>query len=221
MDGYFPSELQQRFPDGVPFEVRLCNIFSICKSCWYLIGNPLSRFMTVEMKNSWSGCHGTRFLVTDKQFVGRNQQIQSALCQVWSERVTVRIGHNLFFFFCWLAFWFRFTDGRLTTDQFLNKLPKVVVKAGNVINIRGSLRRTLQVRSRDPSINHEPKPLLNTLVLSSGSFWCSEKQLRDSHWHTSTPSDDGEVNKVTMKWGQASVPFRYSADHDFMKEADV
>uniref|UniRef100_A0A3B5MK89 UBX domain-containing protein 11 n=1 Tax=Xiphophorus couchianus TaxID=32473 RepID=A0A3B5MK89_9TELE len=31
MDGYFPSELQQRFPDGVPFEVRLCNIFSICK----------------------------------------------------------------------------------------------------------------------------------------------------------------------------------------------
>ena len=27
MDGYFPSELQQRFPDGVPFEVRLCSSY--------------------------------------------------------------------------------------------------------------------------------------------------------------------------------------------------
>uniref|UniRef100_A0A3B3V1J7 UBX domain-containing protein 11 n=1 Tax=Poecilia latipinna TaxID=48699 RepID=A0A3B3V1J7_9TELE len=74
MDGYFPSELQQRFPDGVPFEVRLCSTFSVCKRA----------------------------------------------------------------------------DRRLTTDQFLNKLPKVVVKAGNVINIRGSLRKTLQVSSREP-----------------------------------------------------------------------
>lgn len=31
-------------------------------------------------------------------------------------------------------------------DQFLNRLPKVVVKAGRVIDIRDSLRDTLQVR---------------------------------------------------------------------------
>lgn len=27
MDGYFPSELQERFPDGVPFEVCFCFVF--------------------------------------------------------------------------------------------------------------------------------------------------------------------------------------------------
>uniref|UniRef100_A0A3Q2DEA6 UBX domain-containing protein 11 n=1 Tax=Cyprinodon variegatus TaxID=28743 RepID=A0A3Q2DEA6_CYPVA len=68
MDGYFPSELQQRFPDGVPLEVCLKRLF--------LFGQML------------------------------------------------------------------------TTDQFLSKLPKVVVKAGNVIHIRSSMRRTLQVSLR-------------------------------------------------------------------------
>uniref|UniRef100_A0A3B5MDE6 UBX domain-containing protein 11 n=1 Tax=Xiphophorus couchianus TaxID=32473 RepID=A0A3B5MDE6_9TELE len=84
MDGYFPSELQQRFPDGVPFE-----------------GIP---------------CPGINKF--------------SRLC--------ARFGQN--------------SSQRLTTDQFLNKLPKVVVKAGNVINIRGSLRRTLQVRKTPRSV---------------------------------------------------------------------
>lgn len=28
MDGYFPSELQHRFPDGVPFEVLICSFLS-------------------------------------------------------------------------------------------------------------------------------------------------------------------------------------------------
>lgn len=32
-------------------------------------------------------------------------------------------------------------------DQFLNRLPKVVVKAGRVIDIRDSLRDILQVRN--------------------------------------------------------------------------
>lgn len=32
-------------------------------------------------------------------------------------------------------------------DQFQNRLPKVVIKAGRVIDIRGSLRDTLQVRN--------------------------------------------------------------------------
>lgn len=41
----------------------------------------------------------------------------------------------------------RFTDRKLTTHQFLNRLPKVVVKAGQVIDVRDSLRATLQVSS--------------------------------------------------------------------------
>lgn len=34
---------------------------------------------------------------------------------------------------------------RVSVDQFLNSLPKVVVKAGRVIDIRDSVRDTLQV----------------------------------------------------------------------------
>uniref|UniRef100_A0A3P9NV46 UBX domain-containing protein 11 n=1 Tax=Poecilia reticulata TaxID=8081 RepID=A0A3P9NV46_POERE len=40
MDGYFPSELQQRFPDGIPFEVRLCSTFSVCKCAGVSQGIP-------------------------------------------------------------------------------------------------------------------------------------------------------------------------------------
>lgn len=47
-------------------------------------------------------------------------------------------------------FWFK--GKKLTTDQFLNKLPKLVVKAGRVIDIRNSLRAKLQVSRREAAI---------------------------------------------------------------------
>lgn len=47
-----------------------------------------------------------------------------------------------FHLFYWL------TGKKLTTHQFLNRLPKAVVKAGRVIDIRDSLRATLQVSSQ-------------------------------------------------------------------------
>lgn len=40
----------------------------------------------------------------------------------------------------------------MTTDQFLNKLPKLVVKAGRVIDIRNSLRAKLQVSRREAAM---------------------------------------------------------------------
>lgn len=40
------------------------------------------------------------------------------------------------------------TGKKLSTNQFLKRLPKVVVKAGRVIDIRDSLRATLQVSSK-------------------------------------------------------------------------
>nr|XP_012771874.1 UBX domain-containing protein 11 isoform X2 [Maylandia zebra] len=74
MDGYFPSELQERFPDGVPFELH------------------------------------------DRRYEEFNSRLP----------------------------WETFPGKKLTTDQFLNKLPKLVVKAGRVIDIRNSLRAKLQ-----------------------------------------------------------------------------
>ncbi|XP_071326276.1 UBX domain-containing protein 11 isoform X2 [Trachinotus anak] len=84
MDGYFPSELQERFPDGVPFEV-----------------------------------HDRR----DEEFIFRLPWEKDESSGVASSQTP---GKNL------------------TVDQFLNRLPKVVVKAGRVIHIRDSLRATLQ-----------------------------------------------------------------------------
>ncbi|XP_045902071.1 UBX domain-containing protein 11 isoform X3 [Micropterus dolomieu] len=84
MDGYFPSELQERFPDGVPFEVHD------------------RRDEEFIFRLPWN------------TFPGEGQ----ATCGEKGKK--------------------------LSTNQFLNRLPKVVVKAGRVIDIRDSLRATLQ-----------------------------------------------------------------------------
>uniref|UniRef100_A0A3P9NVD0 UBX domain-containing protein 11 n=1 Tax=Poecilia reticulata TaxID=8081 RepID=A0A3P9NVD0_POERE len=131
MDGYFPSELQQRFPDGIPFEVRLCSTFSV--------------FCGKESTNS----------------VG-------------------------------------FMPGLIRTHQFLNKLPKVVVKAGNVFDIRGSLRRTLQVSSRDPSftLTNPNLRLTNTPVLSSGTQKIDSDKPAQAVVTLKLKSEDGNLTYV-------------------------
>uniref|UniRef100_A0A3P9CW25 UBX domain-containing protein 11 n=1 Tax=Maylandia zebra TaxID=106582 RepID=A0A3P9CW25_9CICH len=93
MDGYFPSELQERFPDGVPFELHD------------------RRYEEFNSRLPW------------ETFPGKGQ----AVCGDKDE-------------------------SKLTTDQFLNKLPKLVVKAGRVIDIRNSLRAKLQVSRREAAI---------------------------------------------------------------------
>ncbi|XP_014866003.1 PREDICTED: UBX domain-containing protein 11 [Poecilia mexicana] len=118
MDGYFPSELQQRFPDGVPFEVH---------------DRRDDEFM---VRTPWH------------TFPGDGQ----AVC---GKESTDSVGFV--------------PDRRLTTDQFLNKLPKVVVKAGNVITIRGSLRKTLQglsdAQSSSSSSSSSSEILIDTPAL--------------------------------------------------------
>uniref|UniRef100_A0A672ZJW4 UBX domain-containing protein 11 n=1 Tax=Sphaeramia orbicularis TaxID=375764 RepID=A0A672ZJW4_9TELE len=96
MDGYFPSELQERFPDGVPLEVGL-RVFVFA-------------YEEFVFRLPWDAFPG-RGLIHPHVFL-------------------------------------RFTGDKLSLDQFLNQLPKVVVRAGRVIDIRDSLRCTLQVSSR-------------------------------------------------------------------------
>ncbi|KAM4569107.1 UBX domain-containing protein 11 [Fundulus diaphanus] len=104
MDGYFPSELEQRFPDGMPFEVH---------------DRRDEEFLVRLPWNTFPG---------DGQAVCGQESTDS----------------------------FGLVAGsKLTTDQFLSKLPKMVVKAGNVIHIRGSLRRTLQGSSDAKSSSSE------------------------------------------------------------------
>ncbi|XP_008292359.1 UBX domain-containing protein 11 [Stegastes partitus] len=98
MDGYFPSELQERFPDGVPFEV-----------------------------------HDRR----DEEFVSRLPwEAFPGEGQAVCGRKAEPAGSQL-------------PGKKMTTDQFLNKLPKLVVKAGRVIDIRDPLRAILQGSSPD------------------------------------------------------------------------
>ncbi|XP_035765909.1 UBX domain-containing protein 11 [Neolamprologus brichardi] len=96
MDGYFPSELQERFPDGVPFELHD------------------RRYEEFNSRLPW------------ETFPGEGQ----AVCGDKDESASSLSSH--------------LPGKKLTTDQFLNKLPKSVVKAGRVIDIRNSLRAKLQ-----------------------------------------------------------------------------
>uniref|UniRef100_A0A670Y6U2 UBX domain protein 11 n=1 Tax=Pseudonaja textilis TaxID=8673 RepID=A0A670Y6U2_PSETE len=88
MDGFFPSELQSRYPNGVPFQVTDRRDVS---------------FQERKLPGYFPG-YG--------QAVGRSKP----------------------------------SGPKLTMEQFLNKLPKSLVRDGQVIDIREDLKKTLQVR---------------------------------------------------------------------------
>ncbi|XP_028437235.1 UBX domain-containing protein 11 isoform X2 [Perca flavescens] len=93
MDGYFPSELQERFPDGVPFEV-----------------------------------HDRRdedFIVPWNNFPGKGQAVRGKKDESLNAVSSPLPGK------------------KMSMDRFLSRLPKVVVKAGRVIDIRDSVRAAL------------------------------------------------------------------------------
>lgn len=68
MDGYFPSELQERFPDGVPLEVRANFCLFVCEQmCKCVInGSLVCRFTTGEMRTSSSNDRGINSLVKER-----------------------------------------------------------------------------------------------------------------------------------------------------------
>ncbi|XP_031154646.1 UBX domain-containing protein 11 isoform X2 [Sander lucioperca] len=95
MDGYFPSELQERFPDGVPFEAHD------------------RRDEDFISRLPWNKFPGKGQAVRGK----KDESLNSVSSQL--------------------------TGKKLSMDRFLSKLPKVVVKAGRVIDIRDSVRAAL------------------------------------------------------------------------------
>ncbi|XP_076016799.1 UBX domain-containing protein 11 isoform X2 [Genypterus blacodes] len=119
MDGYFPSELQQRFPDGVPFKVH------DERNEEYIARPPWERF-----PGQGRAIHG----LSSKELPGR----------------------------------------RLTMDQFLKRLPKVVIKAGRVIDIREPVKEILQESSTHTST---PVTLIDTPALQALQ---ERQQLSDS-----------------------------------------
>nr|XP_060640458.1 UBX domain-containing protein 11 [Anolis sagrei ordinatus]XP_060640459.1 UBX domain-containing protein 11 [Anolis sagrei ordinatus] len=102
MDGYFPSELQRRYPNGVPFQV------TDKRDVLFQEKKLPESFPGVGQATGHSKANG---LKETKEIPGP----------------------------------------KLTMEQFLNKLPKSVIRDGHVIDVRGEIKRTLQ----GPDGNHE------------------------------------------------------------------
>ncbi|XP_035974287.1 UBX domain-containing protein 11 isoform X1 [Halichoerus grypus] len=94
LDGFFPSELQRLYPDGVPFKVS-------------------------DLRNQVYPENGLDPFPGEGRVVGR-QRIHKPLDRM--ER----------------------PGSRMTAEKFLNRLPKFVIRKGEVIDIRGPIRDTLQ-----------------------------------------------------------------------------
>ncbi|XP_045401845.1 UBX domain-containing protein 11 isoform X2 [Lemur catta] len=95
LDGFFPSELQRLYPDGVPFKVS-------------------------DLRNQVYLEDGLDPFPGEGRVVGR-QRMHKALDRVEEQ-----------------------PDSRMTAEKFLNRLPKFVIRQGEVIDIRGPIRDTLQ-----------------------------------------------------------------------------
>lgn len=61
----------------------------------------------------------------------------------------------------------------MTAEKFLNRLPKFVIRRGEVIDIRGPIRDTLQVR---PAL--APPAILGSLAQPTRAVACLETQAR-------------------------------------------
>nr|KAF6445548.1 UBX domain protein 11 [Molossus molossus] len=94
MDGFFPSELQRLYPDGVPFKVS-------------------------DLRNQVYPESGLDPFPGEGRVVGW-QRIR---------KPSVTMEHP---------------GSRMTPEKFLNRLPKFVIRQGEVIDIRGPIRNTLQ-----------------------------------------------------------------------------
>uniref|UniRef100_G1TCP4 UBX domain-containing protein 11 n=1 Tax=Oryctolagus cuniculus TaxID=9986 RepID=G1TCP4_RABIT len=95
LDGFFPSELQRLYPNGVPFKVS-------------------------DLRNQVYPENGLDPFPGEGRVVGW-QKMRKA-----SDRVE------------------KHQDSTMTAEKFLNKLPKFVIRQGEVVDIRGPIRDTLQ-----------------------------------------------------------------------------
>lgn len=117
MDGYFPSELQSRYPDGIPFVVK------DFRHTHFEAKKPLKAFKGTGQ--TLGGETKPSRLVASHKSTHKPDTPDEPAHKI---SVTVTNKH----------------PGRiLSKDQFLNKLPKSVVKGGKIVDIRGPLNEHL------------------------------------------------------------------------------
>lgn len=116
LDGYFPSELQTRYPDGIPFVVK------DFRHTHFEVKKPLKAFKGVG-QTLGGDTKPSRLVATTL-----NKTTQKSDSPELPISVSVTNKHPA---------------KTLTTEQFLNKLPKSVIKGGKIVDIRNSLNEHL------------------------------------------------------------------------------
>ncbi|XP_051027530.1 UBX domain-containing protein 11 [Acomys russatus] len=156
LDGFFPSELQRLYPDGVPFKVS-------------------------DLRNQVFPEDGLGPFPGEGRVVGR-QKIR---------KVTDRVEDA--------------SGSRMTAEKFLNRLPKCVIRQGEVIDIRGPIRDTLQ--------NCCPMPARIQEIVVETPALASERQRSLESPSTPVPplsmlrikSENGEQAFLLMMWPEDTV----------------
>ncbi|XP_077881795.1 UBX domain-containing protein 11 isoform X10 [Ictidomys tridecemlineatus] len=156
LDGFFPSELQRLYPDGVPFKVS-------------------------DLRNQVYPEDGLGPFPGEGRVVGR-PKVRKA-----SDRVEEHPG------------------SRMTAEKFLNRLPKVVIRQGQVIDIRGPIRDTLQ--------NYCPLPARIQETIVETPALVAERERSQKSPNTPAPplsmlrikSENGEQVFLLMMWPNDTI----------------
>ncbi|XP_071113970.1 UBX domain-containing protein 11-like [Haliotis cracherodii] len=114
-DGYFPSELQNRYPEGVPFKVTDLRKVSFHDKRREDLFTGAGQMLGGDTKPS-------RLVPSNLDKAVQHHDLSSNASSEFSGEVTSQL-----------------PGPQLTVEQFLNKLPSSVVKQGKVIDIRSSL----------------------------------------------------------------------------------
>ena len=135
LDGYFPSELQSRYPEGVPFSVRdMRDVY----------------FKPKKATDVFSGVGNTLGgEVQPSRLIPTNLKTQDATTSASSDGVNVTSNPPF---------------PPMKVDMFLNKLPKSVVREGKVIDIRDSVGKTLTGESSSSSPDKPQVSVVETAV---------------------------------------------------------
>ncbi|XP_075897371.1 UBX domain-containing protein 11 [Nelusetta ayraudi] len=143
MDGYLPSELQDRFPDGVPFEVH------DRRHEEFVPRKPNKRFPGVGQ-----AVHGDVAASGGQHAVGVPPPGPPLTLTLTPPTSSLGPGK------------------KVGVEHFLSRLPKAIVKAGHVIDIRTPMRETLQGLMSSSSSSSSTVTLIDTAALQTTKDSC-------------------------------------------------
>lgn len=153
MDGYFPSELQTAFPDGVAFRLvdkrhvhfQPASLNSVFHSKGYRLGSAAGSARASSESRTMSQPPGSTPTST------RNVETQLSGTYYFCPRPQTPFNS------CPFSLLFDSPDTAMSMEQFLSKLPSSVVKNGNLIPVRQDLSNLLTQPDQPSRAQQEPQ----------------------------------------------------------------